>query len=348
MVYFRASQAAAARWNCKRNLAQIEELLDAFDGESSLKHLFWELLSYDRVRDPLSLSILPPSAIRFMTSLEVFAATEVFTIVIAVVQYIPLDGSLEQMVWAVKRNIANCVVLLNEGLTWSIIYPDEILKPRVRILPLPGPKDRRAEIVQALCALNTADDVSGEEFTAFELAQNLDESFPGATPNIGDILTDFERIAEHPNEEMRELWTFFRMAGQYPLLTPTQERGEDLTGDEVAPDGSGMSYQQWRLVVHNLRLVVWMALKIPRVGLTLSDLVQEGCIGLITAAKRFDPGRGWRFTTMAYWWVRQNLLRELHNKCNVIRWPVHRAEKLLPALIARKRKRGCRPAKSQS
>ena len=137
---------------------------------------------------------------------------------------------------------------------------------------------------------------------------------------------------------MRELWTFFRMAGQYPLLTPTQERGEDLTGDEVAPDGSGMSYQQWRLVVHDLRLVVWMALKIPRVGLTLSDLVQEGCIGLITAAKRFDPGRGWRFTTMAYWWVRQNLLRELHNKCNVIRWPVHRAEKLLPALIQGKEK----------
>jgi RNA polymerase sigma factor (sigma-70 family) len=318
--------------------AQIEELLDAFDGELSLKHLFWELLSYDRVRDPLPLSILPPSAIRFMTGLEVFAATEVFTIVIAVVQYIPKDGSLEQMVWAVKRNIANCVVLLNEGLTWSIIYPDEILKPRVRILPLPGPKDRRAEIVQALCALNSADDASGEEFTAFELAQNLDESFPGATPNIGDILTDFERIAEHPNEEMRELWTFYRMAGQYPLLTPAQERGEDLTGDEVAPDGSGMSYQQWRLVVHNLRLVVWMALKIPRVGMSLSDLVQEGCIGLITAAKRFDPTRGLRFTTMAHWWVRQNLLRELHNKCNVIRWPVHRAEKLLPVLIQGKEK----------
>jgi hypothetical protein len=94
----------------------------------SLKHLFWELLSYDRVRDPLPLSILPPSAIKFMTSLEVFAATEVFTIVIAVVQYIPNDGSLEQMIWAVKRNIANCVVLLNEASTWSIIYPDEILE----------------------------------------------------------------------------------------------------------------------------------------------------------------------------------------------------------------------------
>jgi RNA polymerase nonessential primary-like sigma factor len=312
---------------------QIEELLDAFDGEPSLKHLFWELLSYDRVRDPLPLSILPPSAIKFMTSLEVFAATEVFTIVIAVVQYIPNDGSLEQMIWAVKRNIANCVVLLNEASTWSIIYPDEILKPRVRILPLPGSKDRRPEIVQALAALNAADDVYGEEFTAFELAENLDESFPGATPSIGDLLTDFERIAEHPDEEMRELWQFIRTAGQYPLLTPAEECGEDLVGDEVAPDGSGLSYQQWRLVVHNLRLVVWMARKVRRVGMTLSDLVQEGCTGLMIAARRFDPNRGFRFTTYAFHWVKQTMYRALYNQCNLIRWPVYRAVALLPALI---------------
>ena len=313
--------------------AQIEELLDAFDGEPSLKHLFWELLSYDRVRDPLPLSILPPSAIKFMTSLEVFAATEVFTIVIAVVQYIPKDGGLEQMIWAVKRNIANCIVLLNEASTWSVIYPDEILKPRVRILPLPGPKDRRAEIVQALCALNAADDATGEEFTAFEVAENLDESFPGATPSVGDLLTDFERIAEHPNKEMRELWQFIRMAGQYPLLTLAQERGEDLTGNEIVPDGTELPYQQWRLVVHNLRLVVWIATKVRRIGMDLTDLVQEGCIGLMTAAKRFDPDRGFRFTTYAYYWVLQTMYRGLHNQCNLIRWPVYKAVRLVPTLL---------------
>ncbi len=321
---------------------QIEELLDAFDGEPSLKHLFWELLSYDRVRDPLSITILPPSAIGFVTSLEVFAATEAFTIVIAVVQYIPNDGSLEQMIWAVKRNIANCVVLLNEASSWSIIYPDEILKPRVRILPLPGSKDRRREIVRALAALNAADDVSGEGFTAFELAQNLDGSFPGATPSIGDVLTDFERIAEHPDEEMRELWQFIRSAGQYPLLTPAQERGEDLTGNEVAPDGSKLSYQEWRLVVHNLRLVVWMARKVPRVGITLADLVQEGCTGLMIAAGRFDPKRGFRFTTYAFYWVKQTMYRALHNQCSLIRWPVYRAVTLIPAMIKR-REDGLKP-----
>ncbi len=309
---------------------QIRESLNAFDGERSLKHLFWELLSYDRVREPVPLYLLPPSSCSFLTSIEVFAETAACAIILAKVKYCPDGGRLEQMIWAVHRHIGNCIVLLNEKSIWSIIYPDESLKPRVRILPLPGPMNRRDEITQALCALNAADESSGEEFTAFELGENLDEFFPGATPNIGDLLTDFERIAQHPDEEMRGLWHFIHMAGQYPLLTPAQERGEDLTGNEVTPDGSNLNYQEWRLVVHNLRLVVWMARKIPRVGLDLADIVQEGCTGLITAAKRFDPDLGFRFTTYAYHWVHQAQFRALYFQCNMMRWPVFRA----PALIA--------------
>ncbi len=312
---------------------QIQELLDAFDGEPSLKRLFWELLSYDRVRDPLPLTLLPPSATQYMKSLEVFAESSAWSIVLAEVQYFPDGGQLEQMIWAVRRQIGNCIVLLTDTSNWQVIWPDETLKPRVRILPLPGASYQRVEVVQALCGLNAADKASGEEYTAFELAETLEGVFPGPTPNIGDLLTDFERIAQHPNPELRELWSFIRLAGQYPLLTAAQERGEDLTGDEVAPDGTELPFQQWRLIVHNLRFVVWMALQVPRIGLALSDLVQEGCIGLLNAAKLFDPTRGNRFTTMAYWWVRQNMLRELMNKCNLIRWPVHRAEKLVPAMI---------------
>ena len=313
--------------------AQIGALLDSFDGESSLKRLFWELLSYDRVRDPLPLSLLPPTALQYMKSLEVFAESTAYSIVIAEVQYFPDGGRLEQVIWAVRRQIGNCIVLLTDTTTWQIIWPDETLKPRVRILSLPGAVYQRKEVVQALCALSAANEESGEEYTAFELAETLEGVFPGPTPDIGGLLTDFEWIAQHPNPEMRELWPFIRLAGQYPLLTPAQEKGEDLTGDEIVPDGTALPYLQWRLVVHNLRLVVWMAYKIPRIGLTLSDLVQEGCIGLMTAARRFDTTRGNRFTTMACWWVRQNMLRELMNKCNLIRWPVHRAEKLLPTVI---------------
>jgi hypothetical protein len=329
--------------------AQIEELLDAFDGELSLKHLFWELLSYDRVRDPLPLTLLPASAIQYMKSLEVFAESSACSIILAEVMYFPDGGRLEQMIWAVRREIGNCIVLLTDRTTWQIIWPDETLKPRVRILPLPGALHQRIEVVRALCGLNAANEDTGEEYTAFELAESLEGVFPGPTPNIGDLLNDFDRIAQHPNPEMQELWSFIRLAGQYPLLTAAQERGEDLTGNEIVPDRTELPYQQWRLVVHNLRLVVWMASKVRRVGMDLTDLVQEGCTGLMIAAWRFDPTRGNRFTTMAFNWIRQAMYRGMHNQCNLIRWPVHRAEKLLPALIARREdglKPGERPVRS--
>ena len=114
--------------------AQIEELLDAFDGEPSLKHLFWELLSYDRVRDPLPLTLLPASAIQYMKRLEVFAESKACSIVLAEVLFFPDGGRLEQMIWAVRRQIGNCIVLLTDSSTWQIIWPDETLKPRVRCL----------------------------------------------------------------------------------------------------------------------------------------------------------------------------------------------------------------------
>src|ERR1035441_1280408 len=169
---------------------EIQALLSTFDGEDSLKRLFWELLSYDRVRDPLPLTFLPRSAAEFVATLEVFADSEAYTIVLATVRYVPLGGLLEQMTWALKRNIPNCVVLLEHASTWSVVYPDEVLKPRVRILPLPGTLDRRDETVHALAALNAADEDSGEDLSALELAQNLDEQFPGAMPNIRDLLAD--------------------------------------------------------------------------------------------------------------------------------------------------------------
>jgi RNA polymerase sigma factor (sigma-70 family) len=312
---------------------QVEALLSVFDGESSLKHLFWELLSYDRVREPLPLSFLPPATTDLMINLEVFAATDALTVIYAVMRERPDGMRLEQMCWALKRHITNCVVLLHDSNTWTLVYPDESTKPRVRLLPLPGPTERRAETARALTALDATDAVSGSALHPFELAENLDTLFPGAMPNLGDLFNDFERIRQHSNPEVRDLLLFIREAGKYPLLTPAQERGEDITGGEVPPDGTELSYYEWRLIVCNLRLVLWMARRCPRVGMDLADLVQEGTIGLMTAARRFDPALGNRFTTYAFHWIRQSMFRGLHNGCNLIRWPVWIAPKLITACI---------------
>jgi RNA polymerase sigma factor (sigma-70 family) len=312
---------------------EIEVLLEQFDGEPTFKRLFWGLLSYDRVREPLPLSFIPARIAERTISLEVFADSEALTIVHVLMHEAPDGFRLEQMCWSLKRHIPNCAILLNSEASWMLVYPDESTKPRIRLLPLPGDAQKRTETAHALVAMDAADYATGDALPRFDVAEQVDRFFPGAMPHLDDLFDDFERIKQHPNPEVRDLFLFIREAGKYPLLTPAQERGEDIPSNDTAEDGEGFNYHQRRLVVHNLRLVLWMARHRPRVGMDLGDLVQEGNIGLMIAAKRFDPALGNRFTTYAFYWIRQSMLRGLHNGCNLIRWPVWIAPKLITACI---------------
>jgi RNA polymerase primary sigma factor len=113
---------------------------------------------------------------------------------------------------------------------------------------------------------------------------------------------------------------FARIAGK--LLTHQEEI--DLSkrakqGDEAA---------RKRLIEKNLRLVVSIAKKSRGRGLSFEDLIQEGNIGLIHAVEKFDPDRGFRFSTYATWWIRQAVQRSVADKGRTIRVPVHMGEKI--------------------
>jgi len=117
------------------------------------------------------------------------------------------------------------------------------------------------------------------------------------------------------------LQLFLNEAGRYPLLTAAQEvelAKRIEAGDKQAKD---------ILINSNLRLVVSIAKKYQGHGLTLLDLIQEGIIGLIRAAEKFDWRKGFKFSTYATWWIRQAVQRGVANKARTIRIPVHIVER---------------------
>jgi RNA polymerase primary sigma factor len=110
-----------------------------------------------------------------------------------------------------------------------------------------------------------------------------------------------------------------------PLLQPEEE--SRLARDLVLGDRSRRDRARERLITANLRLVVHIAKQYVNNGLPLMDMIQEGNLGLMRAVEKFDYKRGTRFSTYAYWWIKQAIDRSLSDKGSLIRIPVHVTEK---------------------
>ncbi len=105
--------------------------------------------------------------------------------------------------------------------------------------------------------------------------------------------------------------------GAAPLLTADQEKS--LTRAWRSGDDRGRQ----RMIESNLRLVVNIARRYNNRGLPLLDLIEEGNLGLIRAVEKFDPDRGFRFSTYATWWIRQAVERAIMNQARTVRLPIH-------------------------
>jgi RNA polymerase primary sigma factor len=123
-------------------------------------------------------------------------------------------------------------------------------------------------------------------------------------------------------EAIDSLHLFLRTIGKIPLLTA----GQEVQLAKRIERGDHLARQQ--LVEANLRLVVSIAKRYRNQGLPFLDLIQEGTIGLVRAAEKFDHRKGFKFSTYATWWIRQAVARGLADKARTIRMPVHVVEKL--------------------
>jgi RNA polymerase primary sigma factor len=123
--------------------------------------------------------------------------------------------------------------------------------------------------------------------------------------------------------DVSSLSVYLREINKIPLLT----RQEEVNLAKGARDGDQDSKD--RLIKANLRFVVNVAKKYQNQGLTLSDLISEGNLGLITAVDKFDVDKGYHFISYAVWWIKQSILKAICEKSRMIRLPLNRANELL-------------------
>lgn len=154
------------------------------------------------------------------------------------------------------------------------------------------------------------------------LLENTDEAQQSATSSDEALEEALSSSSSQYQKKMDATQLYLGEIGFSPLLTAEEEvfySRRALKGDKAA---------RRRMIESNLRLVVKIARRYSNRGLALLDLVEEGNLGLIRAVEKFDPERGFRFSTYATWWIRQTIERAIMNQTRTIRLPIHVVKEL--------------------
>ncbi|MDX1766145.1 MAG: RNA polymerase sigma factor RpoD [Candidatus Saccharimonadales bacterium] len=171
---------------------------------------------------------------------------------------------------------------------------------------------------QGIDVLDTEVDTEDEAWDNEELREKSDKKAAKAAAYLDDVSDDSVRL-------------YLREIGKIPLLTPEEEitlARRVVAGEKKAKD---------EMAEANMRLVVSIAKRYVGRGLDLLDLIQEGNTGLLRAVEKFDPDKGFKFSTYATWWIRQAITRAIADQARTIRIPVHMVETINKLLRTQRR-----------
>lgn len=155
-----------------------------------------------------------------------------------------------------------------------------------------------------------------------DIEDAVERELAKAEKKAEEKLEDILSSKEAPSKNLDATQLYLGEIGYSPLLSAEEEvyfSRRALKGDEAS---------RKRMIVSNLRLVVKIARRYNNRGLALLDLIEEGNLGLIRAVEKFDPERGFRFSTYATWWIRQTIERAIMNQTRTIRLPIHVVKEL--------------------
>ena len=153
--------------------------------------------------------------------------------------------------------------------------------------------------------------------------------------SVRSYLRDIGRIPllEHDEEillgrQVQRMMVLKDMKKELELDNESLAQAVDLTDKQIKKELRDGERAKDKMVTANLRLVVSVAKKYTKRNMELLDIIQEGTIGLVRGVEKFDPGRGYKFSTYAYWWIRQGITRAIAEKSRAIRLPIHITENL--------------------
>ncbi|MCY4473004.1 MAG: RNA polymerase sigma factor RpoS [Kistimonas sp.] len=146
--------------------------------------------------------------------------------------------------------------------------------------------------------------------------------FPVGKASKNSVVNSFAREDDAPPRSLDATQLYLSEIGFSPLLSPEEE----VHFARLAR--RGVEAGRRRMIESNLRLVVKISRRYVNRGLSLLDLIEEGNLGLIRAVEKFDPERGFRFSTYATWWIRQTIERAIMNQTRTIRLPIHVVKEL--------------------